>query len=65
MSEGKAHTKHFSSLMSCQYMRTSVSVAAKVAKAPAGLWLRVVAHDFAPFIVNVCAVRLPERRSGV
>ena len=37
MSEGKAHTKHFSSLMSCQSMRVSVSVVAKVAKAPAGL----------------------------
>ena len=55
--------------MSCQSMRACVSVAAKVTKAPAGLrtlaLTEVVAHDFTPFIVNVCAVRLPERRSGV
>ena len=31
------HTKRFSSLMSCQSMRASVSVAAKVTEAPAGL----------------------------
>ena len=37
MSGGKAHTKRFSLLMSGQPMRASVSVAAKVAKAPAGL----------------------------
>ena len=31
VSGGKAHTERFSSLMSCQSMRASVSVAAKVA----------------------------------